>query len=264
MSPNLVANRVKNLFEPITGLFLAISKYISGGHLVSVERKLLISLLKLTKDGPVQRENVKEDSRLPTSVASTLLEKLQSENLAYLKNGLVEVDSESRLKLAIKAVELGADVQCISDVLVWKEFEAMAALALELNGYASQKNVRFKHKGKRWEIDVVACRKPLVICIDCKHWHNGMHPSTLAKMASFQVERVKAFADFLPNIDAPFTCTKWEQANFVPVIVSLIPFSPKFLGGIPIVPVLQMQDFINQLPLSIDSLRCFRRQFGHL
>ena len=264
MFPNLVANRAQNLFEPITGLFFATSKYISGGRLVSVERKLLLSLLKLTKSGPVKQENVKENSRLPTSVASTLLEKLQSENLAYLKNGLVEVDSESRLKLAVKAVGLGADVQCISDVLVWQEFEAMAALALELNGYTTQKNVRFKHKGKRWEIDVVACRKPLVICIDCKHWHSGMHPSTLARMAVFQGVRVKAFADSLPNVGAQFTCTKWERANFVPVIISLIPFSSKFLEGIPIVPVLQMQNFINQLPLNIESLWCFRRQFSHL
>ncbi len=231
---------------------------------MSVERKLLISLLKLTKDGAVNQKNVKEDAGLPSSVASALLDKLQSENLTYTRKGMIGADSESRLKLAIRAAELGADVEHISGVLAWQEFEAMAALAFESNGYVTKKNVRFKQEGKRWEIDVVACRKPLVICIDCKHWHHGMHPSTLGKMAAFQVKRVEAFADYLPNVDTQFECTKWESANFIPVIVSLIPFSFKFFSGTPIVPVLQMQDFINQLPLSIELLQCFKRQFGHL
>jgi len=77
---------------------------------VSVERNLLISLLKLTKEGPVLIENVNKEARIPSSVSLELLEKLQNEDLIYLKNGAVEVDSNSRLKLAVKATSLGAVV----------------------------------------------------------------------------------------------------------------------------------------------------------
>ena len=58
---------------------------------MSVERNLLISLLKLTKEGPVLIENVNKEARIPSSVSLELLEKLQNEDLIYLKNGAVEV-----------------------------------------------------------------------------------------------------------------------------------------------------------------------------
>jgi hypothetical protein len=231
---------------------------------MSVERSLLISLLKLTEKGAIQQELVKSEARLPSSVTLTLLRKLQNENLLILKDDLVEIDTESRLKLAVKAVQLGADLQCISDFLGWQEFEAMAALALELNGYAVKSNVRFKQAGRRWEIDVVGCRKPLVICIDCKHWHHSMHPSTLSKMAKSQAERVAAFAESLPSKSLNLPCNRWEKGKFVPVIVSLVSFGSKFCDEVPIVSVLQLQDFISQMPLQVESLKYFVRAFSHL
>lgn len=228
------------------------------------ERNLLISLLKLTEKGSVKQEIVNFDSKLSSSTASTLLEKLQIENLLYFKDSTIEVNAHSRLKLAAKAVHLGADVERVSSFLRWQEFEAMAALALDLNGYVTKKNVRFKQTGRRWEIDVVGCRKPLVLCVDCKHWHHGMHPSTMKNMAKSQEERVAAFADSLPNRSTDLPCLKWNSAKFVPVIVSLVPFRPKFSNDVPVVPVLQLQDFISQLPLQVEYLRYFSRMFSHL
>ena len=231
---------------------------------MSVERNLLISLLKMTEKGAAKQEHVNLDARVPSSVGLMLLGKLQNENLLYLRDGMVEVDAQSRLKLAVKAVELGADIQHISDHLGWQEFEAIAALALELNGFVALKNVRFKHAGRRWEIDVVGCRKPLVLCIDCKHWHHGIHASTIRKMTESQAERVEAFANYLPNVAFDLPCAKWDRAKFVPVILSLVPFGSKFCDQVPVVPVLQLQDFISQLPLNVDSLRFFLREFRHL
>jgi Holliday junction resolvase-like predicted endonuclease len=238
-------------------------QFTRGGHM-SVERNLLISLLRLTKNGVIEQKNVNKDARLPASVASTILNKLQTKKLLHFKDALIQVDTESRLKLAVKVIELGADIQCISDFLKWQEFEYMAALALEPNGYAAKRNVRFKGSGRRWEIDVVGCRKPLVVCIDCKHWHHGMHASTLNGVASAQTERVAAFADSLPSTALELPCAKWTKAKFVPVILSLIPFGSKFSDNVPIVPVFQLQDFINQLPMNVESLKYFSREFSHL
>ena len=116
---------------------------------MSVERNLLISILKLTKEGPALIENVNIEARLPLSVTLTLLEKLQNEDLLYLRNGSVEVDSNCRLKLAVKAASLGAVVEHISDLLCWQEFEEIAAIALKSNGYNVKNNVRFKHGSKK-------------------------------------------------------------------------------------------------------------------
>jgi Holliday junction resolvase-like predicted endonuclease len=231
---------------------------------LSIERSLLISLLKFTQNGAVEQESVNKDARLPSSVTSVLLTKLQNESLVYLEDGLLNVDAQSRLKLAVRAVQIGADVERVGDVLGWQEFEAMAAVTLESNGYTTKKNVRFKYGGRRWEIDVVGCRKPLVLCIDCKRWRRGMHPSTLRRVVDSQAERVAAFANSLPIVTLDLPCTKWDQAKLVPVILSLVPFSGKFCNDVPIVPVLQLQDFINQMPLYVASLRHFHREFSHL
>jgi Holliday junction resolvase-like predicted endonuclease len=231
---------------------------------VSVERNLIISLLKLTKEGPVLIESVNKDARIPSAVALKLLGKLQNEGLIYLKTDSIEVDSNSKLKLAVKAASLGADVEHISNLLCWQEFEEIAALALKNNGYIVENNVRFKHAGHRWEIDVVGCRKPLVICIDCKHWQRGMAPSVLKRIVDSQVERTKALVDSLPNIALKLECTKWKKAKFIPSVLSLISGTFKFYDKVPVVPVLQLQDFINQLPAYTESLKLFPKTFNSL
>ena len=229
-----------------------------------VERNLIISILKLTRNGPTSLEDAKKDSRLPSDTLIELLEKLQTEDLLKLNGNNVEADSAIRLKLAVKAVSLGADVEAVSGFLGWQEFESIAATALKNNGYAVLQNLHFKHAARKWEIDVVGCRKPLVICLDCKDWHRGLSPSAIRRIVEAQVERARALADALPNVSIGIECAKWSRATFVPAILVLLPSRFKFCDGVPIVPVLQLQDFLNQLPLELESLKYFQKEFTHL
>jgi Holliday junction resolvase-like predicted endonuclease/predicted transcriptional regulator len=231
---------------------------------MSVECNLIISILKLTKKGPVLTENVNKDAHVPTSTAKKLLQKMQNEGLLYLKQDSVEVENKGRLKLAVQAASLGADLEHISNLLCWQEFEEITAFALKDNGYAVLSNVRFKNAARRWEIDVVGCKKPLVICIDCKHWQHAIAPAALKRIVNSQVERTAALANSLPNIALKLECTKWREAKFIPAILSLIPSSFKFFYEVPIVPVLQLQDFINQLPVYTESLKYFTKKFNSL
>ncbi len=231
---------------------------------MSVERNLLISILKLTKEGSVLVENVNKEARIPSTVALELLEKLQNEDLLYLNNGIIELESSSRIKLAVKAVSQGAVIEHISDLLCWQEFEEIAAIALKNNGYAVKNNVRFKHETKRWEIDVVGCKKPLVVCIDCKHWQRAISPSALRRIVDLQSQRTHALADSLPNLKLNFECATWEKAKFIPTVLSLIPSAYKFYDNVPVVPVLQFQDFIRQLPAYIGELKFFPKTFKTL
>jgi hypothetical protein len=220
---------------------------------MNIERDLIISTLKLTKNGLVSHELINKDAKIPSRIGRKLLEKQQNDGLIYLRNDYVDVDSFQRLKLAIRAISLGADLETVSDFLHWQEFEGMAALALERNDYEVTKNLRFTHAGRKWEIDIVGCRKPLVICMDCKHWHHGMHPSSLRKAAEEQVERTKAVAESMPNL-AKVGCSLWDAVKFIPVVLSLVTSKFKFYKSVPIVPILQLQDFLNQLPAYADSL----------
>jgi Holliday junction resolvase-like predicted endonuclease len=231
---------------------------------MAIERNLLISLLKLTKNGPVLIEDVKKDSRIASDIVRKLLEKLQNEGLIYLQNDAIETNSANRLKLAVKAASAGADIEQVSAFLQWREFEDIAAIALERNGYVVTKNVRFKHAGRRWEIDVVGCRKPLVLCVDCKHWQRQVKPSALRKIVEAQVERAQALAEALSSPALKIECVKWSKAKFIPVILSLIPSSFKFYDNVPVVPVLQLQDFLLQLPVHVESLNYLTKEFRHL
>ena len=231
---------------------------------IVIERDLLISLLKLTKNGHILIKDVNNDSRLASDISRKLLENLQNEGLVYLKEDFVEIDSANRLRLAIKAASMGADFERVSAFFSWQEFEGAAALALERNGYIVAKNVRFKHADRRWEIDVIGCRKPLVVCVDCKRWQRGLKPSALGKIVEAQLERAHALADVLPNTELKIECVKWNKAKFIPVILSLFPSSFKFYKNVPVVPVLQLQDFLCQLPAQLESLKYFVKRFSHL
>jgi len=231
---------------------------------MSIERDLIISILKLTADGSVTREQINKDAKIASDIALKLLRGLQNNGMVYLKDNIVEADSNGRLELAVRAIVLGADVERIIGFLRWQEFEDITVIALEKNGYTVAKNLHFKHGGRRWEIDVVSCKKPLVLCIDCKHWHHGMSPSAIKKIAEAQVERTRALSESLPNISIEIEASKWGKAKFVPAILALFPGSFKFYDKVPIVPVLQLQDFINQLPAYTESLKYFPKEFDHL
>jgi Holliday junction resolvase-like predicted endonuclease len=231
---------------------------------MTVERNLIISLLKLTKEGPALTELVNREAHLPSAVTMKLLGKLQNEGLIYLKQGSVRAESGSRLKLAVQAISLGADVEHVSNLLCWQEFEEITALALKNNGYAVSNNVRFKQSGRKWEIDVVGCKKTLVVCVDCKHWQHAIAPSALKRIVDSQVRRTRALADSLPNPSLKLECTRWSYAKFMPAILSIMPSAFKFYDKVPVVPILQLQDFLNQLPAYTETLKLFTKTFNTL
>ncbi len=228
------------------------------------ERNLIVSILKLTKDGKALRKDIEMDARLPSDFVKKLLEKLREEEIIRRTDSLIEVKDEGRLRLAIKAVSSGADVEAVTRLLRWQEFETIAATALQNHGYDVMQNLRFKQAARRWEIDVVGCKKPLVICVDCKSWHRGAAPSTLKRVVEAQEERTLALMNALPNNSMTLACDDWNRAKFIPVVLVLISSRIKFYNGVPVVSVLQLQDFLNQLPLELDSLKFFQKEFAHL
>ena len=227
---------------------------IDGVFKVNIETKMLIGILELTRDGPVLQKALYKHVRIPEGVGKKLLKTMQNGGLIYVRGDIVEVDDERRLELAVRALKSGGDVEAVSRFLQWKEFEAMAAFALENNGYAVQRNLRFKHGGRRWEIDVIGTRKPLVICIDCKHWHHKLSTATIQKIVNEQINRVHALVSTLPNPIIKIGAEPLGSFKFLPVIISLIVNESKFDQGVPIVPILQLQDFLTNLPTSTGSL----------
>jgi Holliday junction resolvase-like predicted endonuclease len=228
------------------------------------EYYLLISLLKLTANGVVDKEILTKDAKIPETKAAELIDYLQKEELIFLEKNDVYLTGESRVKIALMALNFGADLECLSKYLHWKEFEDFTSVALEKSGYRVWKNVRFKYEGKRYEIDVIGCRKPLVICIDCKHWFRRISSSALNKIVQAQKSRTESLAKSLPNKSLHLECIQWKKAKFIPAILSLIPGNCKLLNDVPVLSILQIRDFLTQLPAEIDSFNPFIQKFKTL
>jgi len=108
--------------------------------------------------------------------------------------------------------------------------------------------------GRRWEIDIVGCKKPIVICVDCKHWLKGWRRSVIVKSVELQVERIEVLADALPSLNK-LELVNWKYATLVPVVLSLVSGPFKFYRSVPVVPILQFQSFLNELPAYVNNLQ---------
>ncbi len=228
---------------------------------MAVERNILISILKLTKSGPAEKELVATDANVPAQVTEEVLKKFRDAELVKLKDRTIEASSNQRAKIAIHAIKSGADFERVCRVLEWIEFENLAATAFEANNFAVKRRFRFKWAQRRWEIDVLGCREPLVVCVDCKHWSHGWRGSAIRKAAEAQALRTKVLAEALPSLQKEIGLFQWRQATLIPVVLSLVPGPLKFYDKVPIVPILQIQNFLNELLAHATALTHFRAYF---
>ena len=122
---------------------------------MATEREVLISVLKLTKEGPAEIKDLSNESQIPRQ--------LVHETLTSLRLGIIEADGhsisagpEQRLRAALKAVELGAAIERVCGFLNWSEFEDISVMAFEANAFKVKKHFRFSGSGRRWEIDILS------------------------------------------------------------------------------------------------------------
>lgn len=221
------------------------------------EAEIILSVLKLTKKGLIQKGLVAKDARTSTAVADELLRTLYGKGLIQLSGNLLEVAPSQRLQLAIEAIKQGADIEHTSRFLEWKEFENMAATAFEVNRYTVKRNFHFKANNRRWEMDLLALKQPLITCVDCKRWQHGWSRASIIKTVETQVERTQALTDSLQDFTEKLGLNDWTRVTLIPIVLSLVPSAFKFHNNTPIVSILQLQSFINELPVQTVSLTHF-------
>lgn len=229
---------------------------------MNVEREVLVTILKLTKNAPIHYSLVGKNARIPTQISEGVLRKLADGGLVRWKGKVLEVSSGQRVRIAVQAMKLGADFQRVCTSLEWREFESISTKAFEAYNFNVKKNFRFKaENGKRWEIDLVACKQPIVASVDCKHWKQNWTKAPVMKVVEEHVERTRALADTLARLRAKIDLSKWRQATVIPVVLSLLPGPFKFCGNTPVVPVLQVQTFLSEMPAHINLLTHFSKTF---
>jgi hypothetical protein len=221
------------------------------------KREVLVSMLKLTKEGTTELESISQEAHVPVQIVREVLRKHVNLVTYAPSSRSVSINSEQRLKLVMKIVELGADIERVCDSLTWLEFEDVSIITFEANNYKTKKHFRFTWANRRWEIDILALKEPLIVCADCKHWHQGWSGSGSRRAADMQAERTKNLYEVSKSINDKIGMGNWKHVHFVPMILSLVPGNQKFYKGVPIVPVLQLGDFLTSMPAYLDQILHF-------
>ena len=217
------------------------------------EREILISILNLTRDGSADVKEIIREVRIPSEVVCQVLDRNVQSGLIHLSGSRISVTSEQRLRIAIKALDLGADIERICKYLGWEEFEDISTLAFEVNGFVVKKHFRFSCDERRYEIDLLALKRPFVICADCKQWRRGWMGLPSRKAAEKQVQRTKSLAENSLGMLKKIGIEKWSSACFIPLIISLFPSESAFCKNVPIVPIIQLRSFIQDMLAYVDE-----------
>ncbi len=149
-----------------------------------------------------------------------------------------------RSALAVVALaRLGGDVDLAARSLSWGDFEDFCALAAAASGYRVRRNVRLRKPTR--QIDVVAESQSLVLAIDCKHWRRGAGPGSLRPAAVAQTERAKLLME---------RENRSRGKAYLPVLVTVLDSQVRFLGGVPVVPLYGLKDFLAKVDRYDDRL----------
>ena len=229
---------------------------------MTTKTDVIIAILKHTVGDSVGKEAVALAANVPVQVANNILRGIREIGLIEYENELIELTSNNRVKLAIHAINQGTDIERVCKVLEWKEFEDFAATAFEKNNYAVKRRFRFKASGRRWEIDVIAYSESIIVCVDCKRWRRGWGNSAISRVAAAQAQRTLALAKNLQSIQREIGLDDWKEATLFPVILSLFPGPVKFYNKIPVVPILQLQNFLDKFQGHVKELKHFRTKLG--
>ncbi|PVX23266.1 MAG: hypothetical protein CW716_12555 [Candidatus Bathyarchaeum sp.] len=229
---------------------------------MTTKTDVIISILKHTNCSTVSEEAVAMDASVPVQVANNVLRELREIGFIEYEHELIELTSNQRIKLAIHAINHGTDIESVCKVLEWKEFENFAAAAFEENNFAVKRRFRFKASGRRWEIDVIAYSEPIIVCVDCKRWRRGWGNSAIRRVATAQAQRTEALAGNLQSIQREIGLGNWKEATLFPVILSLFPGPVKFYSSVPVVPILQLQNFLDEFRGHASELVHFKSVLG--
>jgi hypothetical protein len=217
-------------------------------------RNVLKAILNGTQTGQVDVGKLIEALNVSNEALGDALAQLSEEGLVTIRGDSLELSRDNRLGLAVKAIELGADFQTVSQSLGWLEFEELAAYVFEMNGYSVLRRFRFQAEGRRWEMDVLAMRRPYVVCAECKHWTKGIGNSTARGIIETHIEKTEVFSRHLPKLSKRIKVQGWGTATVVPVALTLSPTNMNIYRRVPSVSILALPSFLDEFGGQLERL----------
>jgi Holliday junction resolvase-like predicted endonuclease len=189
------------------------------------------------------------------SIVEESLHNLEEAGAVTLAGEEIHVTPGQRLQIAQLAITKGADPERVARELRWQEFESLTSQILSREGYATANHFVFKHSGHKYEIDVLGAKEPIVLCVDCKHWHHGWAPSKIAAAVRNQLLRAQSLSEVFELYERKHHIVGWQSVQLLPIVLTLADLSSKLIDGVPVVSAFRLRDFLCQVSPWIERLR---------
>jgi len=146
-------------------------------------------------------------------------------------------DRSFRSELMGILLSRGESPEEVAEYIVWRDFEYLVGKFFESLGYNVKMNIRIR--GYRYEIDlvVVGFLGRYCLTVECKRWMRMLSPSQANRIAEDLVRKSR----LLKSI-------KFMSCSYIlPIIVTLRRGRFFIVGGVPVIPINFLSDFVENL-----------------
>ena len=171
--------------------------------------------------------------------ARQILDNFMQNGIGVFQEDQIHFQDNDKLKTSLLALRMGAPIDEISQILDWKDFEALVSEILELREFDVTRNLTLTKP--RMQIDVIGIKAGVAILIDCKHWKRLSY-SALETAVNKQVERTKHYV------------IKEKVRAALPAIVTLYQEEVKFIKKVPIIPIFQLDSFCDEFYGNLEEM----------
>ncbi len=171
--------------------------------------------------------------------ARQILDNFMQNGIGTFQDNQIHFQDNDKLKTSLLALRMGAPIDEISQILDWKDFEALVSEILELREFDVTRNLTLTKP--RMQIDVIGTKAGVAILMDCKHWKRLSY-SALETAVNKQIERTKHYV------------TKEKVRAALPAIVTLYQEEVKFINKVPIIPIFQLDSFCDEFYGNLEEM----------
>jgi Holliday junction resolvase len=126
------------------------------------------------------------------------------------------------------------DLERVSREAIWQNFERLAAFIFQENGFQVKINTVKTLNRRRRQYDVIAKKRDKTFLIECKKWAGNRHRLSALRRA---VQEHRERSEFYRNL---------TDEKAIPIIVTFIEEEISFFEGIPVIPIMKLNSFINE------------------
>ena len=206
----------------------------------------MLKAIPMINEGNLSFDEFALATGLGKKISHELIKFLVGNEIGTVNSDSVDFNQLDKMRAAMLAMRMGVDVEYLSKVLNWKDFEMLATNILDSSGYVAYHGFRLKKP--RAEIDVVGIKDRMALLIDCKHWKRSS-PSELRRFALMQIERAEAFV----------RAKEGQIRSAIPAILTLHTESITFVDDVPIVPVIKFRSFLNEMNGYLNEIKVVSR-----